>query len=54
MEEILETGKADIIELRRPLLADPYLPKKLLEGREDEIFKCVRCNNCFAESVGPG
>ena len=54
MEEILETGKADIIELRRPLLADPYLPKKLLEGREDEIFKCVRCNNCFAESVRTG
>lgn len=51
MENILETGKADIIELGRPLLADPYLPDKLRTGREADITKCLRCMNCFGESL---
>lgn len=51
MAEILEKGEADIIELRRPLLADPEFPKKLMEGREDEIIPCLRCNGCFGESL---
>lgn len=54
MEEILESGKADVIELGRPLLADPFLPRKLREGREREIHKCIRCNACFGESVETG
>ena len=51
MEDIIATGKADIVELGRPLLADPYLPNKLREGREKEIVKCLRCMNCFGESL---
>lgn len=51
MEEILESGKADIVELGRPLLADPYLPNKLRDGREQDITKCLRCMNCFGESL---
>ncbi len=51
MENILETGKADAIELGRPLLADPYLPNKLRTGREKDITKCLRCMNCFGESL---
>jgi 2,4-dienoyl-CoA reductase (NADPH2) len=31
----------------RPLLADPELPNKLLEGRHNEITPCVRCNVCL-------
>lgn len=54
IEEIIASGKADVVELGRPLLADPYLPAKMREGREQEISKCVRCNACFGESVITG
>jgi len=32
----------------RPMIADPLLPKKVLEGTEDEIRPCVACNVCLA------
>ncbi len=51
MEEILASGKADVIELGRPLLADPDLPNKLRQGKEQEITKCLRCMGCFGESL---
>ncbi len=47
-EEILASGKADIVELGRALLADPYFPKKAMEGRAEDITPCIRCFNCFA------
>lgn len=47
MEEIIATGQADIIELARQSLADPYLPEKAFSGRADEIVKCCRCFTCF-------
>ena len=43
-EEILKGEKADFISLARPLLADPYFPKKAEEGRPEEITPCIRCN----------
>jgi 2,4-dienoyl-CoA reductase-like NADH-dependent reductase (Old Yellow Enzyme family)/thioredoxin reductase len=47
-EEIIVQGKADLVAMGRPLLADPYLPKKALEGREDEIRSCIACNEgCY-------
>lgn len=51
MEEIIASGKADIIELGRALLADPFLPKKIFSGREDEITPCLRCFECLGSSV---
>ena len=50
-EKILEAGEADVIEMRRPLLCDPELPKKLMTGKEDLIVRCLRCNGCFGESL---
>ena len=44
--QVLEQGKADFIALGRPLLADPYWPRKVEEGRIDEINRCIYCNNC--------
>jgi 2,4-dienoyl-CoA reductase (NADPH2) len=32
----------------RPMIADPLMPKKVLEGREEEIRHCVACNLCLA------
>ena len=47
-EEILAQGKADIAAIGRPLLADPELPKKAAEGREEEIRPCIACNEgCY-------
>lgn len=49
-EEILKTGKADMVCMGRGLLADPDLPKKALEGRLDDIRTCIACNTCI-ESI---
>ncbi|MFC1905078.1 FAD-dependent oxidoreductase, partial [Chloroflexota bacterium] len=47
-EEILLAGKADLIAMARPLLADPDLPSKALKGQFDEIRKCIGCNQgCY-------
>jgi 2,4-dienoyl-CoA reductase-like NADH-dependent reductase (Old Yellow Enzyme family)/thioredoxin reductase len=43
-EKILEEGKADLIAMGRGLIADPQLPLKAMEGRFDEIRKCIACN----------
>ena len=49
MEEIIASGKADIVYMARALLADPYLPRKVMENRDDEIVHCLRCFTCMAE-----
>lgn len=51
MEQILREGQADIVELGRALLADPMLPRKAKEGRADDITPCLRCYECFGETV---
>jgi 2,4-dienoyl-CoA reductase-like NADH-dependent reductase (Old Yellow Enzyme family)/thioredoxin reductase len=45
-EEIIKSGRADGVSMSRALIADPYLPKKTFENREDEIRPCLRCLNC--------
>lgn len=49
MEEIIASGKADVVYMARALLADPFLPRKVMENRDDEIVKCLRCFTCMAE-----
>lgn len=49
MEEIISGGKADVIYMARALLADPFLPRKIMENREEDIVKCLRCFTCMAE-----
>ena len=49
MEEIISSGKADIVYMARALLADPFLPRKVVENRDDEIVRCLRCFTCMAE-----
>lgn len=49
MEEILARGQADVVYMARALLADPYLPRKVVENHEDEIVRCLRCFTCMAE-----
>ena len=54
MDEIISSGKADVVEMARALLADPYLPKKAWTGRDDEIVRCCRCFTCMAERLTTG
>jgi 2,4-dienoyl-CoA reductase-like NADH-dependent reductase (Old Yellow Enzyme family)/thioredoxin reductase len=42
-ESILLTGKADLIGMARASLADPDFPKKVQQGRLDEIRHCIGC-----------
>lgn len=49
MEDIIASGKADIVYMARALLADPFLPRKVAANREDQIVKCLRCFTCMAE-----
>ncbi len=54
MEEIVASGKADVVEMTRALLADAELPNKVLAGKEDEIVHCLRCFTCMAERPTTG
>jgi 2,4-dienoyl-CoA reductase (NADPH2) len=42
-EKILEESRADLIAMGRPLIADPYLPLKGMQGQKDEIVPCIFC-----------
>ena len=44
----IRRGILDIIGAARPSIADPFLPAKIDEGREDEIRECIGCNMCRA------
>ena len=41
-------GILDLIGAARPSIADPFLPKKIDEGREHEIRECIGCNICIS------
>src|SRR5690606_19945594 len=43
-EEILSAGKADMVSMARPLLADPFWVKKVAECPEHEINTSVACS----------
>jgi 2,4-dienoyl-CoA reductase (NADPH2) len=46
--EKIGAGELDIWEMCRSMIADPLMPRKVLEGKEDEIRHCVACNLCLA------
>lgn len=46
-EKILREGKADFISHNRRLMADHELPKKIAEGRPEDIAPCTACMTCF-------
>lgn len=47
-DKAIADGIIDIWEMCRPMIADPHLPKKVLEGRLEDIRPCVACNLCLA------
>jgi 2,4-dienoyl-CoA reductase-like NADH-dependent reductase (Old Yellow Enzyme family)/thioredoxin reductase len=53
-EEILATGKADMVVIGRGQIADADFCIKAMQGRADEIVKCIGCNQgCFDSFVSP-
>ncbi len=45
----IRRGVLDLIGAARPSIADPFLPRKIDEGRIDEIRECIGCNICVAQ-----
>ena len=48
MASQIRRGITDFIGAARPSIADPFLPKKIEEGRLDDIRECIGCNICYA------
>jgi dimethylamine/trimethylamine dehydrogenase len=46
MADAIRSGTIDIIAAARPSIADPFLPKKIEEGRYEDIRECIGCNIC--------
>jgi dimethylamine/trimethylamine dehydrogenase len=44
----VKRGIIDFIGAARPSIADPFLPKKIEEGRIDDIRECIGCNMCVS------
>jgi 2,4-dienoyl-CoA reductase-like NADH-dependent reductase (Old Yellow Enzyme family) len=58
-EDILVKNRADMVAIGRQLIADPFWPKKVREGRFKDVVACESCNvNCYAPTferkVPPG
>jgi len=44
---VIEEGLADMVALGRQLIADPEWPRKVRDGRTEEIRPCIACNTCI-------
>ena len=53
MARYVKDGTQDLIGAARPSIADPFLPKKIEEGRVEDVRECIGCNICYAyDSLG--
>ena len=50
MLDQVKRGIVDLIGAARPSIADPFLPAKIADGREDDIRECIGCNICYAHN----
>jgi dimethylamine/trimethylamine dehydrogenase len=47
MAKMIRSGTLDFIGCARPSIADPFLPKKIEQGRTEDIRECIGCNICI-------
>jgi 2,4-dienoyl-CoA reductase-like NADH-dependent reductase (Old Yellow Enzyme family)/NADPH-dependent 2,4-dienoyl-CoA reductase/sulfur reductase-like enzyme len=47
-DRAIGNGETDFITMGRKLLADPHLPRKLTEGKPDEVRPCIYCYTCIS------
>jgi 2,4-dienoyl-CoA reductase-like NADH-dependent reductase (Old Yellow Enzyme family)/thioredoxin reductase len=52
-DEIIAGGKADLVAMCRPILADPEMPRKYALGREEDHRPCLRCQYCGLRLIIP-
>ena len=53
-EWVIANGVADLVFFGREHVCDPYLPRKIMEGRTEEISPCISCNeSCLGYLGGP-
>ena len=50
----IRAGFLDFIGAARPSIADPFLPRKIEEGRIEEIRECIGCNICVSGDMTGG
>ncbi len=50
-EEILASGKADMVTMARALIADPLLVKKCVAGKREDVTPCIKCMRCHDSTV---
>ena len=48
MIKVIQSGQCDIIGAARPSIADPFIPRKIEQGRLGDIRECIGCNMCIA------
>jgi dimethylamine/trimethylamine dehydrogenase len=48
MVAAIRRGIMDFIGAARPSIADPFLPRKIKEGRFEDIRECIGCNICVS------
>ncbi len=48
MVSLIKSGEIDLIGCARPSIADPFLPRKIEEGRVEDIRECIGCNICVS------
>lgn len=53
-EEILASGRTDMVSMARPFLADPDFVRKAAEGRADAINTCIGCNQACLDHIFSG
>lgn len=46
MVRVVKSGVMDLIGAARPSIADPFLPRKIEQGRLEDIRECIGCNIC--------
>ena len=54
MEELIASGKADVVEMAREFICEPDFPTLIRTGREKEAKKCLRCLSCFSSELPNG
>jgi len=47
-DQTIGKGEIDFVSMGRKLLADPHLPRKLAEGRRDDVRPCIYCYTCIS------
>jgi 2,4-dienoyl-CoA reductase-like NADH-dependent reductase (Old Yellow Enzyme family)/thioredoxin reductase len=54
LDNAIADGKLDFLLMTRPLMADFFMPKKLKEGRREDVAPCTHCMTCFVAPIDMG